>query len=245
MKSTTKAQHSFAEVPHANIQRSSFNRSSGWKGTGDSSYLIPFYVDEVLPGDTFNHQSTIFGRMSTPLYPIMDNMSLSTFFFFVPNRLLWDNWKKMMGEQAAPGDSTDYMVPGSVAPAGGYQEESLQDYMGLPTKVELFTHNTLHMRAYNLIWNEWFRDQNLQDPVTVDTGDGPDDPTNYVLLRRGKRHDYFTSSLPWPQKGADVTVPLGSSAPITYIGDANGHDFQQLKYNTVGAKAEYASNGGL
>ncbi|AXL14587.1 major capsid protein [Microviridae sp.] len=214
MKSVTKGQHTFAQVPQANIQRSSFNRSSGWKGTMDSGYLVPIMVDEILPGDTFNHRSTLFGRMATPIYPLMDNMFLETFFFFVPNRLVFENWQRMMGEQDNPGDSTDFILPTSVAPTGGYTEESLQDYMGIPTKVEGLEHNTLHMRAYNLIYNEWFRDQNLQDSVTVDKGDGPDDPANYTLLRRGKRHDYFTSALPWPQKGAAVEIPLGGTAPI-------------------------------
>jgi len=208
-------QHDFSRVPKADIPRSSFDRSHGHKTSFNSGLLIPVFVDEVLPGDTFNLSMTAFARLATPLFPVMDNMYINSFYFFVPYRLLWSNFQKFMGEQANPGDSTDYLIPQMIATAStGYAANSIFDYMALPVGVPGFSHSALPLRAYNLIWNEWFRDQNMQDSVTVDLGDGPDAPSDYTLLRRGKRHDYFTSALPWPQKGDAVDIPLGSQAPI-------------------------------
>jgi hypothetical protein len=211
--------HQFTMIPKADIPRSSFDCQSTHKTTFDAGYLVPVYVDEMLPGDTFRLNMTAFARLSTPIFPIMDNMHLDSFFFFVPNRLIWSNWQKFMGQQANPGDSISYVVPQQVSPVGGYAVGSLQDYMGLPTVGQVsstgtVSHCAFWPRAYNLIWNEWFRDENLQNSVVVDTGDGPDTVSNYTLLRRGKRKDYFTSALPWPQKGTSVSLPLGTTAPV-------------------------------
>lgn len=228
MKSVMK--HLFSQIPKAQISRSVFDRSHGWKSTFDSGYLVPFLVDEVLPGDSYKVKFNFLARLSTPIVPTMDNLFLDTFYFFVPYRLLWKHWEEFNGEQKYPGASTDYLVPQTTAPADkGFDVGSLEDYFGLPTGVKGIKANELAARAYALIWNEWFRDENLQNPINLSTyaeissASGLDDVGlgdagfigQHKLLRRGKRHDYFTSALPWPQKGPGVEIGLAGDAPIT------------------------------
>ena len=228
MKSVMK--HLFSQIPKAQISRSVFDRSHGWKSTFDSGFLVPFLVDEVLPGDSYKVKFNFLARLSTPIVPTMDNLFLDTFYFFVPYRLLWKHWEEFNGEQKYPGASTDYLVPQTTAPADkGFPVGSLEDYFGLPTGVKGIKANELAARAYALIWNEWFRDENLQNPINlstyaeISTASGLDDvglgdagfTGSHKLLRRGKRHDYFTSALPWPQKGPGVEIGLAGSAPIS------------------------------
>ena len=219
--------YDMSKAPTLDAPRASFNRSHGHKTTIDFDYIYPVYYDEVYPGDTFNMQPHVYARLATPLHPIMDNMFLDVHFFYVPMRQLWVNSRKFFGEQVDPGDSIDYSIPTIAAPATtGYAELSLADYFGLPTKVPDYTWNALYARAYVHCYNEWFRDQNLIDSVTMSTADGPDTTTDLTIQKRGKRFDYFTSGLASPQKSVDgaVEMPLGTVAPLTHDVVGSGTD---------------------
>lgn len=240
----------FSQIPNSPIQRSVFDRSHDYKTTLDAGYLIPFFVDEVLPGDTFKLRVNAFVRMNTLIAPFMDNVFMDTFFFFVPTRLVWDNWQKFCGEQKNPGDSTDFLIPSLTHTSGSnniitkFTPGSIFDYMGLPTSTNSpdsntpFYVNALPFRAYNLIYNEWFRDENLIDSLPVQTGDGPDDVNTYKLLKRAKRHDYFTSALPWPQKGPSVEVGLTGNAPVVGFGNGNNWELR----SPMGSTATWSLN---
>lgn len=208
----------FQDVPDIDVPRSKFDRSCGYKTTLDAGYLYPVFYDEVLPGDTKRLNTTFFGRLATPLTPFMDNIFLDYHLWFVPSRLLWNNWQKFMGEQINKDDSIDYLLPECKAPEGGFPRYGLADYLGIPPAIANLSMDARYLRAYNLIWNEWYRSEMLQDSVDVPLDDGPDDYSKYNLLKRGKRFDYFTSCLPSPQKGPGVELPLGTTAPVVTQG---------------------------
>lgn len=253
----SNANYSFSKVPAPQVQRSVFDRTTKHATTFDSAYLIPFVIDEILPGDTVNLRATLFARIATLIYPIMDNVFIDTHYFYVPNRLVWTNWERFNGAQDDPDDTTDYVVPyldlEGIDPAEQFEEGSIYDYAGLPTKVDMAWAvgpdgfpkiQSLPFRAYLKIYNEWFKDQNLQVSVPVPMDDGPDLQTEFMLLKRGKRHDYFTSALPWPQKGDSVMLPLGTSAPVIGNGRAMGFDDTSGPFN-LGFQNDTGVNGQL
>ena len=222
------SEYNFAQNPQVGVSRSRFQRNSDNKTTFNTGDLIPIYLDEVLPGDTHQIDVACVIRMATPIFPVMDNAYCDFYFFFVPNRLLWEHWKEFMGEnkETAWTPKTEYSVPQVTAPAGGWEEGTLADYLGLPTKVKGISVSALPGRAYGLIYNEWFRNQNVTQPTLVEvtdattTGknDGSDTNDSAITLAKplkaAKAFDYYTGALPEPQKGEPITLPLGGTAPV-------------------------------
>ena len=263
----SNAQVSLSSFPSLNTSRSTFNRSHKHSTTINDDAIYPIFVDEVVPGDTFNIGVNSFIRMMPTATPFMDNITCDIFAFFVPNRLTWNNWQKFMGEQTDPEDSIDFLVPQLVnydllsppTPLPGFGLHTLTDYMGVPVAPTLQTANmpsinALPNRGLNLIWNEWFRDQNLQDSLNVPKGDGPDTAhsgsslsaafSNNLPMFRSKRKDYFTSALPWPQKGESVPLPSSDSVPVLGIGVFNQtfSGGSNLVYESDGTSTTYTSS---
>lgn len=234
MRSTP--QHNFATMVPPSIPRSSFDRSFTRKTTFDAGQLIPVYAEYCFPSDTIHMDATYMARITSPLtYPIMDNLHLDTFWFFAPLRILWENWQRFNGERATPEQSIDLEIPVIIGDAGAAPQCApfdIGDYLGLPVGIDLPKGDVagapgisaLFFRMYNRVWNDWFRDQNTQGQAYQDVSDGPDVYGNYVILNRGKRHDRFSSALPWPQKGANVMIPLGTTAPVIGDGTSVGFD---------------------
>lgn len=269
--------HRFSDAPAMYMKRTKFDRSHVYKTTFDSGKLIPVFVDEVLPGDTTRMSVNYFARLATPIKPIMDNIYLDWFFFFVPNRLVWEHWQNFCFEQEDPDDSTDYVIPVVMANDNKNNSyvSSLWDYFGLPvnTSDTITGISALPFRAVYLIWNEWFRDENLQKSVKIQKGDTnevvdssriSDQPSwlfksgtgifpGYPCPPRGKRHDYFTSALPWTQKGPGVSVGLAGTAPLVdpspvpgyFVQQSNGHLGAAQLYEGGGVGDVYKGDGSL
>lgn len=224
----------YSQVPHAEIRRSSFKRDFGLLTTMNEGDLVPIYCDEVLPADTFKINLNGLIRMATPLYPVMDNAYVDFYFFFVPARLLWKHFENLMGQNDSTfwAETVDYTTPQTKAPTGGWKVGTIADYFGIPTGVANLSVNSMPLRAYAKIWNEWFRDENLQQPVTMSQDDATTQGSNTgtaltdaeaggLPLKVAKYKDYFTSCLPSPQKGEAITISLTGNAPVELFTDNN------------------------
>lgn len=224
----------FATLPKVDISRSTFDRSASLKTSFNVGQIVPFFIDEVLPGDTFDIKTSKVVRMPSLITPIMDNIYLDTYYFFVPNRLVWSHWKEFNGEntESAWIPKTEYEIPQLTAPDGGWSVGTIADYFGIPTGVSNLSVSALPFRAYALIMNEWFRDQNLSDPLSIPVDDatvaGVNTGTFVTDVAKGglpytaaKYHDYFTSCLPSPQKGPDVEIPVATAGnlPVVSLSD--------------------------
>lgn len=242
------SEYKFAQNPQVGVSRSRFQRNSDNKTTFNTGDLIPIYLDEVLPGDTHQIDVACVMRMATPIFPVMDNAYCDFYFFFVPNRLLWQHWKEFMGEnkETAWTPKTEYSVPQVTAPEGGWEEGTLADYLGLPTKVKGISVSALPGRAYGLIYNEWFRNQNVTQPTLVEvtdattTGKNDGSATNDSAitlakpLKAAKVFDYYTGALPEPQKGEPITIPLTGNAPVkAYDGNIVSEDTVYFRNYTI------------
>ena len=253
------SENRFAENPQVGVSRSRFQRNSDNKTTFNTGDLIPIYLDEVLPGDTHQIDVACVIRMATPIFPVMDNAFCDFYFFFVPNRLLWQHWKEFMGEnkETAWTPKTEYSVPQVTAPTGGWEEGTLADYLGLPTKVEGISVSALPGRAYGLIYNEWFRNQNVTQPTLVEvtdadtTGKNDGSATNDSAitlakpLKAAKVFDYYTGALPEPQKGEPISVPLGDYAPVRLRSSVNGETAEITTIVGINSTISLGGNPGL
>ena len=247
----------FSLAPHVDISRSRFDRSASLKTSFNAGDVVPFFLDEVLPGDTFSVDTSKVVRLQTLLTPMMDNVYLDTYYFFVPNRLVWNHWKEFCGEntESAWIPETEYTMPQITSPAdSGWSVGTLADYFGIPTGVPNLSVNALPFRAYALIINEWFRDQNLQDPLVVPLDDstvaGVNTGTFVTDVAKGgkpfiaaKYHDYFTSCLPSPQKGPDVLIPSATAGEYPVVGKYKTHD--PGGYGMFGRVSKYQDIGTL
>ena len=247
----------FSKIPRANIRRARFKRDYSNTTTINEGEIVPIYVDEVLPGDTVSLVQNSLVRMATPIYPVMDNCYMDIYYFFCPNRLLWEHWENLMGQNDNSywAEKTEYSVPQLTAPSGGWKEGTIADYMGIPIKVPNISVNAMPFRAYARIWNEWFRDENLQQPVVQDTDDANNTGSNAgkqltdaqnggLPLKAGKMHDYFTSCLPEPQKGEASAIPieLQSLAPVV-TSNLRNTSTDPLYFAELGSNSIYEPGG--